>query len=80
MLFHCLVINEYLPGQRTGRLQIYLRAVMAGSPDWTNDSSEKKRSGFERVSRADTNGNFIFPVAMRLRVTPVPIPNTMVKT
>ena len=24
-------------------------------------------------------GNKIFPVAMRLRVTPVPIPNTMVK-
>ena len=27
-----------------------------------------------------TVNNLIFPVAMRLRVTPVPIPNTMVKT
>ena len=31
-------------------------------------------------SEAEANDNFIFPVAMRSGDTPVPIPNTMVKT
>ena len=51
-------------------------------PHRTDEPSEKKRSGFERVRRADTKkkDNRRFPVAMRLGETPVPIPNTMVKT
>ena len=36
-----------------------------------------KRSGIEEEQHC---GQHIFPVAMRVRDTPVPIPNTMVKT
>ena len=51
--------------------------------DWTNDSSEMKRSGIERVMSTKKQMrmiNFIILVAMRLGETPVHIPNTMVKT
>ncbi len=64
-------------------MQIYLQAGVEAKTDWTNDSSEMKRSGIERIvstKGADTNDNFIFLVAMRLGETPVHIPNTMVKT
>ena len=46
------------------------------------DSPEMKQSGIEGVAdgRCGVKDNKIFPVAMRLGVTPVPIPNTMVKT
>ena len=47
-----------------------------------NARIEKKRSGFEmaRLARSCQLHNQIFPVAMRPGDTPVPIPNTMVKT
>ncbi len=63
-------------------MQIHLQADVEAKTDWTNDSSEMKRSGIERVMRtmSSPNENFIFLVAMRLGETPVHIPNTMVKT
>ena len=36
--------------------------------------------GDSKIYRLQKNNNFIFPVAIRLGETPVPIPNTMVKT
>ena len=57
-----------------------MAAGMDGRPDWTTDCSEKECNGFELVRRADTTDNIIFPVAIRPGETPVPIPNTMVKT
>ena len=53
---------------------------------WTTDSSERKRSELERLVgqekiRVINKHNLInFLVAMRPWETPVPIPNTMVKT
>ena len=46
------------------------------------DSREMKRSGIERVEEADASEEITRKrlVAMRLGETPVPIPNTMVKT
>ena len=46
------------------------------------DSREEERSGTERVGRRTRaeKDNCICLVAMRLGETPVPIPNTMVKT
>ena len=46
------------------------------------DSPEMKRSGIEGVAdgRCGVKDNKTFLVAMRLGDTPVPIPNTMVKT
>ena len=62
---------------------IYSRQCADAKMDWASDFSEKKQSGFERVRRtidsAELNSKK-FLVAMRLGVTPVPIPHTMVKT
>ena len=72
-----------LPEEQRERPGIYSRSGPEARTDWASDSSEKKRSGFERVRRTRNSAelnNRNFPVAMRLGETPVPIPNTMVKT
>ena len=64
-------------------MQRYLQTGVDARTDWTNDSSEMKRSGIERVMSTKKQMrmiNFIILVAMRLGETPVHIPNTMVKT
>ena len=70
-------------GRAETAAQIYLQADVEARTDWTNNPSEMKQSGIERVMRTKEQSglnNFIFLVAMRLGETPVHIPNTMVKT
>ena len=52
--------------------------MVALSKVWRSHTSEKQRSGFERV--VSIQDNLIVLVAMRFGETPVHIPNTMVKT
>ena len=62
--------------------QIYLQGHAEAKTDWASDSTEMKRSGIEgareQAGSADDSRKLL--VAMRLGETPVPIPNTMVKT
>ena len=56
---------------------------VAGQLRMTSAGYVKLRSNFElnrRFKMTSAKRKAIFPVAMRLRDTPVPIPNTMVKT
>ena len=62
-------------------LQADLQKTVEDQTHRATDSSEMKRSGIELVAGEQMRvlDNFILPVAMRSWVTPVPIPNTMVK-
>ena len=79
-MFYCLVINEHLRRQMDDDRQKHLWFWMA-LDSWMHRATESTETLVEGVRRADAkldNSNLL--VAMRLGDTPVPIPNTMVKT
>ena len=80
LLFSHQGASARLDGRSAMQAGLQLRSWQTGRM-WGIESIEKKRSGFERVQdrvRAKEWQDFL--VAMRLGATPVPIPNTMVKT